>query len=270
MKRADTFKFASEADLVAAFCTWVDQGNQNRNRGSDRRWTAYHETAGWDLILVNDATGTQVGIEAKLVLNAKVLAQALPGKWSEPRGPDFRAVLVPAIGLQHDLGALARHVGINIIMVSSSENWKGDIGHQFGPELPDEAAAYSMQDWHGWFPAERCVLPEYVPDVTGGKSAPVALTPWKIKAIKLVILLDRRGYVTRKDMQALKVSESRWTSAYDGFLNLDKAKGGYVRCGLTPDFKAQHPVNYAQIEADFDRWAKAHGLVVAPGAEAAA
>lgn len=60
-------------------------------------WEIYPETAGFDILAVWKATGHQLGIEAKLQLNAKVADQILPAHWSnaDQRGPDFRAVLVP-------------------------------------------------------------------------------------------------------------------------------------------------------------------------------
>lgn len=245
--------FANEADLVAAFIGLIDAYNAQKHRR--RTWMMYAESAGFDLLAVAD-NGVQVGIEAKLVLNAKVLAQALSGVGSSWRseGPDYRAVLVPEGGTQHDLGALAKHVGINIIRV-------GDIGYdnrrqyRFTPDLPDEDAAYGIEGWHSWLPENRITLPEYVPDVQGGKPSPLQLTVWKIAAIKLMILLERNGSVTRADMRQLKLSPTRWTDRFHGFLA--PGAGGYVRHDGTPDLRAQHPTNYAQIEADFPVWSAA-------------
>ncbi|KAG0748260.1 hypothetical protein G6F24_015420 [Rhizopus arrhizus] len=60
-------------------------------------WEVYPETAGFDILAVWKATGHQLGVEAKLQLNAKVADQILPAHWSSGsgEGPDFRAVLVP-------------------------------------------------------------------------------------------------------------------------------------------------------------------------------
>lgn len=246
--------YATEADLVAAFCAAVERLNRVSECSRAPVWRVYHETAGWDLLLV-DQDGVQIGVEAKLTLNAKVLDQALPHPYDD-YGPDYRAVLVPRVGLQRHLHRLARHVGLTVIDMSVYGTGWG-VAHQFHPYLPRENAGESfwMEGWHSWLPAKRCPLPDYIPDVTGGKAAPVKLTDWKVRAIKLVILLDRRGYVTRHDMKLLGLSPTRWTDAYYGFLPPDPIKGGYVRNSRTPDFKAQHPVNYAQIEADFDQWA---------------
>lgn len=246
--------FATEAELVAKFCELIDPANR-RNPSNNPRWTPYHETAGWDLILAHES-GLQIGIEAKLSLNAKVLEQALPSRWAaeDGAGPDFRAVLVPSDGLQNHLQRIAFHLGIVVITVSASQGWNGKTIHRFDPHLLDPKSPWEERSWPNWCPAARCELPDYVPDVTGGHSAPVALTDWKIRAIKLLILLDRRGYVTRRDMKALKISPTRWTDAYYGFLVAGEA--GYVRCTRTPDLKAQHPTNWAQIEADYETWSK--------------
>lgn len=241
--------FPTEAALVAKFCELVAARSER-----EPKWTPYHETGGWDVLLVG-ADGTQIGIEAKLSLNAKVIEQALPqSRWSDAIGPDCRAVLVPEEGLQNHLAEICHHLGIVVISVSARENWrKTGFTFDFSPRLPDVNSRWDCRDWPDWLPAERHKLPEYVPDVIGGHASPLTLSQWKIRAIKLLILLDRYGVVTRKDMKALDLSPTRWTAAYHGFL--DRTPEGYVRSARTPDLKAQHPVNWAQIEADFDTWA---------------
>jgi hypothetical protein len=186
------------------------------------------------------------------------LDQALPApdhRYWAAKGPDYRAVLVPSEGCQHHMGRIASLLGITLLRVwdvnqgGEKPQWHCNVG------LPDEESDWSLgyDRWHSWLPEERCALPEYIPDVQGGKSAPLALTDWKIRAIKLLILLERFGAVTRRDMRLLGISASRWTSAHHGFL--DRATSGYVRCDRTPDLKARHPQNWAQIEADYDKWA---------------
>ena len=201
-------------------------------------------------MLLAHKTGIQVGIEAKLSLNAKVLDQTLPAFNYDEQGPDYRAVLVPEDSLQNHLVGIAGHLGVTIIRLStysaSTPMWYAN------PSLPDEKFTYGLADWHNWCPKRRCSLPDYVPDVVGGRAAPVQLSEWKIKAIRLLILLERHGYVSRRDMAALGISPSRWTAAYHGFLS-PSAKG-YVRNERTPDLKAQHPTIWPQIEADFPTW----------------
>lgn len=236
--------FGTEADMVAAWLTHLESHKREREK-----WTIYPETADWDLLLVH-RDGYQVGIEAKLSLNAKVLAQALSGTqqyWTDT-GPDYRAVLVPQGKCQLHMSSLAAALGIKVLMIRQPER-----GVWYGIDLPDESNDWSSR-WACWLPEKRCPLPEYVPDVTAGHACPVKLTEWKIKAIKLMILLERRGFVGRGDMKALQISPTRWTDSWQGFLSVDPGLGGYVRNERTPDLKAQHPENWAQIEADYEKW----------------
>ncbi len=240
--------FDSEAALVDAFC-------ETLRTDWRAKYTVYPETAGFDLLLVQDGTGIQIGIEAKLTLNAKVLRQALEGGHSDwGDGPDYRAVLVPRGGTQNDLRAIADYVGLSVIEVYNCRPGGKRPDWRISLNSPDENGhSFTLRGWHNWLPRERCKLPAYIPDVRAGIAAPVQLTQWKIKAIKLMIVLDRRGYVTRQDMKRLDISPTRWTDRYQGFLR--PGDKGYVRCKATPDLKAQHPQNYEQIEADIAKWA---------------
>lgn len=239
--------FKTEADMVRH---WLAGDFAFSNRRGD--WLVYPETAGWDLLLVH-CDGYQLGIEAKLSLNAKVLDQALEGQhalWGED-GPDYRAVLVPEGKCQLHMHNLAQAVGIRILKAypDKARRYAG---------LPDENSNYER--WPNWLPSKRCRLPDYVPDVDAGNASPLMLTVWKIKAIKLMIVLERRGYVTRADMKALQISPTRWTDSWNGFL--ERGESGYIRGKRTPDLKTQHPTNYAEIEADFDEWAKAAAISI--------
>lgn len=244
--------FATEAELVEKFCWLIHPDRWARNPSAAPPWTVYHETAGWDLLLVHQVYGYQIGVEAKLSLNAKVLEQALPSYLFETDGPDFRAVLVPGDGIQRHMKTIAIHLGLTIISVSRS-GMDHFFAHPHG--LPEVESYYSTREWPNWFPAKRCKLPDYVPDVVGGKPSPVLMSPWKVKAMKLLIILERRGYVTRQDMAQLEISPSRWTDSFNGLLQ--RGAGGYIRCGRTPDFKSLHPTVWAQIEADYKDWAPA-------------
>lgn len=235
--------FAKETDLCAAFIDLVKR---------EKKWTAYPETAGFDIVLVRDADGVQIGIEAKLALNSAVIVQGCEGArgWSRGvRGPDYRAVLVPDDATR-SLGPLCGMIGLTVISVRKAR-WSTRIPFDFYPALPKEDG-FERDDWHQWCPVERLKLPEYVPDVAAGASAPLALTHWKIGAIKLAILLEERE-ITRADFKAFGISPSRWTDPYSGWL--ERGVSGYRAGPGLPDFKAQHPVNYEQIKADKAKWA---------------
>jgi hypothetical protein len=244
--------FTNEADLVRTFVSAL--------KGADngRKWTVYPESGGYDLLLQH-VDGYQLGLEAKLKLNPKVVEQALQGatcSWTT-RGPDYRAVLVPEDGLQNHMGKICIALGIGVISV------RPDARH-YSLNLPDESHDYGMRDWANWCPDARLALPEYMPDVEGGKPSPLMLTPWKIKAIKLLIVLERRGYVARDDLKRLSISATIWTQHRHGFL--EKGPAGYVRSVRTPNLQGQHPQAWAEIEADAEVWLTKLGIAL-PGGE---
>lgn len=238
MKRArKTPPFESEVALCAKFIARI---------GAD--WTAYPETGGWDILLVRNADGFQIGIQAKLKLNVAVITQAIEDGWSYRAtrpGPDCRAVLVPysdAAGF----GRIAGYIGLTIIRVSSD-----GYGQAFSPGLPRINRDFG-EDWFECAPAQRHKLPEYVPDVAAGASAPLRLTTWKIAAIKVSVMLDKRGFVTRHDFKMLGIDYRRWIAVEYGWLKV--SHGRYVAGPRLPDFRAQHPRVYDEITADADKW----------------
>jgi hypothetical protein len=259
----------SEAALVEAFCALIEQRNERiqKCRGADdhphgkkKLWTIYREACDWDLMLAEEGSGVQIGIEAKLCLNIKVLNQALSGSSNErwqTSGPDYRAVLVPRGGRNGaELGLICDRLGLTVLGIYDMRPYSAEPEWHLSDQLPDQddPTDFCMDGWHWWAPLERCKLPDYVPDVPAGVASPLKLTEWKIRAIKLWILLDRRGHVTRADMKALGLSQSRFCDRFHGMLKPDPSAGGYVRHDASPDFRAQHPRNYAEIEADFEKW----------------
>lgn len=248
MSRYYDVHFNSEAEMCAEFIASLPT-----------EWKAYPETAGFDILLVRIADGLQIGVQAKLALNAKVIDQVIDpiSHWRVlGEAPDCRAVLVPLYAT-YSLGSICSLLGITVIRIGIDPARHGRGRLWVNPALPDPShnAWGSDRDWHEWAPAKRCELPDYVPDVSAGKSSPVALTTWKVKAIKLLILLDRRGYVTRDDFKHLQLDASRWLAAPAGWLAKGPVRGQWVRGSYIPDLRAQHPVNYPAIEADFEKWA---------------
>lgn len=234
------FRFASEAAMCAAFVAEADK----------RKWQAYPETGGFDLVMVHKRTGLQVGIEAKQSLNAEVAMQAVNHmRTGSDQGPDFHAVLVPQGGQAAMTGVLDL-VGITTI--------RADGPNRFWPNLPgehelqqDRQYFWESSTWHQLCPSRQIKLPDYIPDSKAGSPSPVTLTDWKVRAIKLAVLADRRGFITLADFEALKLSRSRWVQ--NGWIT--PIRRGVWRAGRMPDFKAQHPVNFEQIATDFDKWA---------------
>ena len=236
-------RYATEEALCADFLEWVKAPDRFR-RDDDTKWTPYAETAGWDILLVAQ-DGTQIGVQAKLKFNMKVLQQCLPDRFHEwhDRGPDYRAVLVPEWDSDHE--RICNALGLALIGHNGS-NWRHP---HFRPGLLENE---SGGGWHYWSPIEREKLPEFVPDVAAGASAPLQLTKWKIAALRIVATLEVRGFVTREDFRQHVIDSRRWTGP-GGWLvpKSDRMQdaGRYVRAPSL-DFDRQHPDVYAQVLAE--------------------
>lgn len=233
-------KFKTEAEMCKAFIDAIP-----------KRWTPYPETCGWDILLVRKTDGFQIGFQAKLHLNNKVLLQCLYDYWEQGvTGPDCRAILVPEFETQNGVDRIAQHLAITVVSVRKElAYWQS----RYNPKLPGEPyATEDQRTWPEWCPDHRCKLPDYVPDSKSGSPSPITLTPWKINAIKLAVLMDKQGFLTRSDFKALHVDIRRWT---DGrWLQPNPAGHGYVKGPHFPDLNGHHPVNFEQIEADFEKW----------------
>lgn len=217
-------KYTSERELCADFSTWATK----------QGWTVYPETAGFDLVLV-DQNQRQIGIEAKLRLNAKVIIQA--STRYQDQGPDYRAVLVPK---QNDLTELCKLLGISVLHPSHNA---------FAPALPPiESSWWHDREWFENLPSRRLVLPEYVPDCAAGVKSPLQLTTWKIKMMRLSIIMDR-GPVSNPVFKALGLNKYNLTRS--GFIK--PTKEGMVKAAF-PDLREQHPINYSEVERDIEKW----------------
>lgn len=235
-------EFKTERDLVETFLQVIDTDV----------WQPYAETGGFDLLLSRKFDGFQIGIEAKLTLNTKVITQAanlaVSPRQINSEGPDCRAVLVPwqrSRREQGDYQALLHALQIVVLRIGgrTARPWLS----QSLPVAPETGSG-----WPEHFPASRITLPDYIPDVAAGVASPIRLTAWKIKAIKIVVLLRHRGYLVREDFRRLQVSPSTWTQR--GWIVPGPIRGRWIEGSGIPDFKAQHPVNFDQIAANMGKW----------------
>lgn len=265
--KAYQHKWASEADLCKAFLSCVPDG-----------WTAYNETGDFDILLVHDETGHQIGIEAKLALNAKVLCQATDRRDSRyaVRGPDYRAVLVGTSS--PGMLTLASRLGLTVLTVTARlagprrgyfyegppqiqfELGSGCRLPRFADFRPDARAWVDSQDWQDCAPIQRLALPEYVPDVDAGHPAPQKLSNWKIAAMKLCVLCEKQGYLDRSDFKALQISPSRWMDGYSMVKGAVRGRWVPGRHWPAESYRSQHPSIYARIDEDFKKWSLEAGL----------
>ncbi len=218
----------SEADLCRDFIAWA----------APQGWTAYAETGGFDLVLVN--AEVQIGVQAKLRFNATLLRQIIPEdyKWSSI-GPDYRAILLPAF--DRDVNVVAHFCGIQFFYPEWSLPHRRFADHkEFFPGIdPDR--------WHHWDHEKRVPLPDYIPDVAAGASGPRKLSRWKVAALRITAVLSLRGYVTRKDFATFGITPALWTQS--GWLKYDRQKKQYMP-GNELRFAEQHPAVYQQIIED--------------------
>lgn len=234
-----SIEFKTEAELCAAFIEWVKVESGKYSYGHKTpMWTVYPETADWDILLVSE-DGTQIGIEAKLKFNMKVLAQCMPesyDQYMERPGPDYRAVLVPKADADQEKICAA----LGLLLFRPANGW---TGAGFRPGLSPDVCNFGNH-WHDWNPADRCKLPDYLPDVQAGCPAPLRLTDWKVKALRILALIDVRGYVTKHDFKTHRVDPRAWVG-HQGLLTPGAEAGQYVRGKA--DFDKQHPIVYAQV-----------------------
>ncbi len=224
-----TPKFAAEADLCAAFIAWIGR------TAPDVR--CYAEWQGWDILLAYPE-GWQLGIQAKLRLNAAVILQAAPGYYYD-LGPDYRGILVP------DRNGWARVAGrLGVVVFYPRERLRGE--QDFLPELRERwgpGHGRPAGDWCDWNPAERHTLPPVPTDAIAGSPCPVTLTTWKLGALAVLAELEVKGTITTKRIRALGVDPRRWLQGY--WLLPGEQRGDWVRGERCPRFDGQHPSAYA-------------------------
>jgi hypothetical protein len=222
--------FKTEAELCAAFIAWA----------TGEGWTGYAETGGWDIVLAHP-DGTQIGVQAKMKFNIKVLDQTVPEQWNawyDEAGPDFRAILLPADA--HGAEKICGALGIRVFQHAGFER------RTFNPSI---SMHRTWCGWHWWSPKQRIKLPAYVPDVPAGASGPSQLTEWKVAALKIAAVLELRGYVTRADFKRYSIDPRRWLGPPCEWIQPTDVPGRFER-GPGLDFERQHPVVYPQVLED--------------------
>jgi hypothetical protein len=232
-------RFKTEADLCQAFIAWAGRHHP------DLRCLA--EWEGWD-ILVAYPEGFQLGIQAKLRANAKVIRQAAPeGFYGDMRtGPDFRGVLIPE---RNDWAEVAEQLGLVPFYSGLEEyDWqaKRKVGWDFIPSLRPghQTVDVLFSDWVDWNPETRHELPPVASTGSvAGSSAPVTLTPWKLRALDVLAVLAVESEIQPARMRALGVDPRRWTQNH--WLLPTEKRGFWFRGPKCPAFDEQHPEAYA-------------------------
>lgn len=185
-------------------------------------FTVYSETSGFDLLLVaGDACkgfklGDQIGVQAKLKSNLKVLSQALPPKtgcWRK-NGPHYYVVLVPYA--PSEFVEIARYLEITVIDDSCWQRTsKEKRDYYLYAELGDPSwrvpAFKACNRYYRHSELDPCWIPDC--EIIGwpaGVPAPRQLTKWKMSAIKLCMHGELNGYLTRKDFVKFDLHYGLW------------------------------------------------------------
>ncbi|WP_288477071.1 hypothetical protein [uncultured Pseudomonas sp.] len=238
----------SEQELCAAFI---------REFNKQPGWVCYPETAGFDVLVVHE-DGWQIGVEAKLKLNAKVADQILPAIWDERYGfpgPDYRMVIVGAI-TEANLGIvkMLEMLGVSVLTPRSQTDYEaGEFVDSWTFDLRGWLTdSYFRNLAFDWNPAQRCEVPCVVPDVPAGVPAPLRLTPWKERALKVMVTLRRQGFITVKQIAEHGISASVWTRGPSPWLVKGEQRGQWVAGEKLPAFDLQHPEAYAKIAVMLD------------------
>lgn len=255
MTRADELKslLPHEADLCAAFMREFNELDG---------WTCYPETGGFDIVVAH-SDGRQIGVEAKLQLNAKVADQILPSDgWHRYRaaGPDYRLVIVRGMSeASAGIAKLLEQAGVLVWAPHVGQRRKGGQGWEFEAHadfgirdkvrMADTPAVPAVHGhghfgvaWFDWNPAERLVLPEVPPSLPAGVPAPIQMTPWKMGAIRVLARLRAQGHITAKEILSEGISPSMWTQRW---LGRGAVRGQWIETAQTPKFDEQHPELFA-------------------------
>jgi hypothetical protein len=163
----------------------------------------YPETADFDILL--QATelslsrgsklqpGDQIGIQAKLRANLDVLAQALP-KSSRNRGPTHYAVLVPRMSAS--FREVAQRLGITVLWPTGTRS----LQEQLRGSFRDSGVTHSAPCW----------VPDVEISTPEGVASPRSITPWKVSAVKLILLGQLQGYLLGTDFVKHGVHMQLW------------------------------------------------------------
>lgn len=237
--------FEKESELCSLFM---------REFGALPGWTCYPEAAGFDILAVHD-DGRQIGVEAKLALNAKVAEQILPGacdQFFEHPGPDYRIVIVSKITpASAGIARMLAMLGVAVLAPDQCRTSRGDA-YSFSFHNLLEARGtdtfFGIQYLYDWNPPVRCHVPALLQALPAGVPSPIKLTPWKEKAVKILALMRAQGHITGKQIAAHGHAVTRWTQPNGlkhAWLKKSEVRGQWIETEHMPDFDKQHPELYA-------------------------
>jgi hypothetical protein len=211
---------------------------------------------------------TQIGVQAKLQANIKVLLQALPGlpksvdRKQTGRGPTYRVVLCGGFTgrtadaqntHQNEFTALAKQLRLLVAVppVHHLDTWMKRLSGEplnlmtrYAPiwqewnsdgtgARPDWRIAWR---WYRWSPMRAEKTPAVVPDVPAGVPSPEQVTPWSIAAVLLERRCESRRIITTEDARVVQgIVGGSWSPStmLSRYFKYSPARGGWA---LHPDW----------------------------------
>jgi hypothetical protein len=211
----------SEAQLCAAFRAWCEALG----------WIVHPEVSTYDLVLTRagvsieqalrterplglDAVAVtpywipgkadQIGVQAKLTANVDVLYQAVR---DQRVGPTWRLVLVPSAS--SSFIGLAEHLGV-MVAVQEDRRELGGFARGRVKRVPVDDGFRVHGRARSVPVTKQLELPPVVTNLVAGGPSPSALTPWRVKALRLCRILRAQGYVTTADFKSVGIDKRVW------------------------------------------------------------
>jgi hypothetical protein len=169
-------------------------------------WDIYPECYGYDMLMFSKESDFQIGVQAKLINNLKVIYQILNNTelnkgTLKKIGPHYRAVLTPSD--DHPYNCLCSRLNIiklNIMPI------KGTINYIKGVYLN----SYYFLNFR-----ERHTRPEIRLNDSPGKSSPRNISQWRINALKIMNKYYEQGYIISSQLRELGLNTTLFTNWFE-------------------------------------------------------
>lgn len=232
--------YADESEMVTALA----------HAAKSAGWLAYPETSGFDLLLVATdkvqaagiRAGDQLGVEGKRAGNLRLLVQAMP-KTRSDSGPNFHVALVPRA--TSDFKDLAKELGI-LVIEACVRKWNNAYTREWVKSDFTGALSFFPPLYRQYY-EKPLWSPEVEVWTPPGVKSPKSVSPWKVKAVKLCLLAEQKGFLTSADFRDAKVSMTLWRKRW--IEATDKRAGRFTKYRLRTDYPHDPPphLKYPEI-----------------------
>ena len=100
---------------------------------------------------------------------------------------------------------MAGLLGVGVFTLRHCAPWKYSRGYAGDRDRKIIAAPRDRREI-----GTRLWLPPIVPTTPAGEPSPMALTPWRVKALRMMARIRAREFVTSNDFRELQISPTIW------------------------------------------------------------